>query len=173
MRALFAALILVLAGMASAEVIQGRAVGVLDGDTIDVLTSTKSTIRVRLAGIDAPEKRQAFGARSKQSLSDLVFSKAVMIEAQKTDRYGRLIGKVMVEGIDAGLAQIERGMAWFYRRYESELSIEDRRYYGEAELEAQTNRRGLWVERDPQPPWDWRHNGAAAGQVQNPKPAYP
>ena len=75
--------------------LEGQVVGVLDGDTIDVLTTTKTQVRVRLAGIDAPEKRQAFGNVSKKELSDLVFGKQVTVEWRKKDRYGRTVGKVI------------------------------------------------------------------------------
>lgn len=78
---------------ACADDLAGRVVGILDGDTIDVLTATNTQVRIRLAGIDAPEKKQPFGQSSKQMLSDLVFSKGVTIEWSKKDRYGRIVGK--------------------------------------------------------------------------------
>jgi endonuclease YncB( thermonuclease family) len=84
-------------------------VGVSDGDTITVLDSTRTQHTIRLAGVDAPEKRQAFGNRSKQSLAQLVFKKDVVVDFDKRDRFGRIVGKVIVEGTDICLRQIEQG----------------------------------------------------------------
>ena len=83
-----------------------------DGDTITVLDKTHTQHKIRLAGIDAPEKNQAFGQRAKESLSDLVSSKAVTVETGKTDRYGREVGKVLVDGIDSNLVQVQKGFVW-------------------------------------------------------------
>lgn len=97
--------------------------GVPDGDTITVLDADKVQHKIRLAGIDAQEKKQPFGQRSKESLSDLVFSKAVTVDTNKRDRYGREVGKVLVNGLDANLVQVQRGFAWHYKAYEREQSI--------------------------------------------------
>ena len=141
----------------NAATITGQVVGVADGDTITVLDADKVQHKIRLAGIDAPEKKQAFGNRSKESLSDLVFDKTVNVEADKRDRYGREIGKVFVNGQDVNLVQVERGMAWFYRQYQREQSPNDRKLYEAAEDAAKADRRGLWRDSDPVPPWDFRH----------------
>ncbi len=100
--------------------------GVADGDTITVLDTDKVQHKIRLAGIDAPEKKQPFGNRSKESLSDLVFSKTVTVDTGKTDRYGREVGKVLIDGIDANLVQVQRGFAWHYKAYEREQPAVDR-----------------------------------------------
>jgi len=115
MRTTLLCLLLALACTANAETITGRVVGVADGDTITVLDGDKVQHKIRLSGIDAPEKKQAFGNRSKESLSALAFDKTVDVETSKRDRYGRQIGKVLVNGQDVNLVQVERGMAWFYR----------------------------------------------------------
>ncbi len=108
----FASLLLfTLACTANAETITGRVVGVADGDTITVLDADKVQHKIRLSGIDAPEKKQPFGNRSKESLSALAFDKTVNVETSKRDRYGRQIGKVLVNGRDVNLVQVERGMA--------------------------------------------------------------
>lgn len=150
-RPLLASLLLAAAAVASAEsVLQGRVVGVSDGDTLTVLSAGHDQHRVRLAEIDAPEKSQAYGQRSKQSLSDLVYGKAVTVEVQDTDRYGRLIGQVYAEGVNVNSLQVDRGMAWVYRRYNKTpalLGIEER---------ARAARRGLWADPSPVPPWDYR-----------------
>jgi endonuclease YncB( thermonuclease family) len=159
------ALLCALTALARADVIQGRVVGIADGDTITVLDASKSQHRIRLQGIDAPESRQAFGARSKQHLSDLVFNKEVSIEWEKRDRYGRVLGKVLAGGRDACLAHVRAGMAWHYKHYQDEQSPEDRRLYAEAEREAREARRGLWADPDPTPPWDFRRGGSGAART--------
>ncbi len=153
-----ACLLLALACAAYAETVTGRVVGVADGDTITVLDADMVQHKIRLAGIDAPEKKQAFGNRAKESLSDMVFDKTVNVETEKRDRYGRQIGKVLVDGQDVNLVQVERGMAWFYRQYQREQSPNDRKLYEAAEDAAKAGKRGLWRDSEPVPPWDIRHN---------------
>jgi endonuclease YncB( thermonuclease family) len=110
-RLLLCGLILAVATVVDAETIVGHVVGVSDGDTITVLDAQRVQHKVRLAGIDAPEKAQPFGNRSKESLSELAFNKDVSVETEKLDRYGRSVGKVLVNGHDVNLVQVERGMA--------------------------------------------------------------
>lgn len=121
-----------------------------------MLDSTNTQHKIRLGGIDAPEKKQAFGNVSKKSLSDMVFNQQVDVEWHKEDRYGRKVGKVLVNDEDVNLEQIKRGMAWFYKKYKSELAREDQIIYEQAEHEAEVNQVGLWVEANPIPPWDFR-----------------
>lgn len=149
-------LILISIQSAYADVLNGRVVGVADGDTITVLDSTNTQHKIRLDGIDAPEKKQAFGNVSKKSLSDLVFNKDVEVDWQKVDRYGRKVGKVIIDDVDVNLEQIKRGLAWFYKKYQGELSQADRIAYANAEREAEANQVGLWVDKDPMPPWEFR-----------------
>ncbi len=91
--------------------------GIADGDTLTILDTSNQQHRIRLYGIDAPEKKQPFGSRSKQNLAALAFAKHAVVEWTKPDRYGRIIGKVIVDGQDVGLRQIEAGLAWWYRKY--------------------------------------------------------
>ncbi len=135
--------------MASANIIHGRVVGVSDGDTVTVIDVNKTQYKIRLAGIDAPEKAQAYGQKSKESLSELVFGKQVDVEWSKQDRYGRTVGKIMLAGVDINLEQIKRGMAWHYKQYQNEQSPEDRDAYAQYQSQAQERRVGLW--RDPAP----------------------
>lgn len=144
---------------ATATTLVGKVIGVLDGDTIEVLDSGKVPRRVRLAGIDAPEKAQPFGQRSKQNLSGLVFGKQVEVDGSKTDKYGRTVGKVLVRGADANLAQVRAGFAWHYKEYASEQNVSDRALYSIAEDSARGSRAGLWRDPKPMAPWDWRHGG--------------
>lgn len=140
----------------------GKVVGVSDGDTITVLDANKVQHKIRLAGIDAPEKKQPFGDRSKQHLSDLVFAKDVTVEWDKTDKYGRTIGKVIADGKDVNLEQIRSGFAWHYKQYQGEQSPIDRSVYSAAEIEAISHRSGLWRDPKPTPPWDFRHGARDA-----------
>lgn len=153
---------------ANANALQGKVISVSDGDTITVLDSKNEQYKVRVSGIDAPEKKQPFGQRSKEHMGQLVFGKQVDVEWNKRDRYQRIIGKVMVAEptcrkpdcpkiFDAGLAQITVGMAWWYRQYAREQLSGDRLRYEEAETEARAMRVGLWADKEPTPPWEWRH----------------
>jgi endonuclease YncB( thermonuclease family) len=141
---------------APASTFSARVVSIEDGDTIIVLGATNQSHKIRLHGIDAPEGGQAFGNRSHQNLSDLIFGRDVTIEWSKRDRYGRKVGKVLLDGSDICLEQIKSGMAWHYKYYQSEQSKEDRELYANAETNARTTRRGLWSDTDPIPPWDFR-----------------
>jgi endonuclease YncB( thermonuclease family) len=153
---LLSGLALLVSTTALAAIMVGRVVAVTDGDTIKVLDATNVQHVIRLAGIDAPEKKMPFGQRSKQNLSNLVFGKEAVVEGEKNDRYGRLVGKVLVNGQDANLAQIEAGMAWHYKQYQREQSPADRQTYSDAEESAKSKRLGLWADVDPVPPWAWR-----------------
>jgi endonuclease YncB( thermonuclease family) len=133
-------------------------VGVADGDTVTVLDASRQQYKIRLMGIDAPEKKQAFGNKSKQALSDLVFNKQVSVEFNKTDKYGRTIGKILVDGLDANLEQVKKGMAWHYKQYQKEQSSVDRTAYAKAEELAKAEKLGLWFDPSPTPPWDFRRN---------------
>lgn len=144
------------AELATAELVryEGHVVGVADGDTITVLDKDK----VRLMGIDAPEKSQAFGNVSRQHLAARVFSKVVTIEYAKLDRYRREIGKVLVSGADANLEQVEAGLAWHYEKYAREQTAKDRAAYSLAEERARSLKAGLWRDAEPIAPWDFRRS---------------
>lgn len=159
---------------ASPASLDGRVVGVHDGDTITVLDSSKKQHKIRLAAIDAPELKQAFGTRSRQNLAALVFEKDVAVEWEKPDRYKRIVGKVLLsesgadcafrdcrKSLDAGLQQIRDGMAWHYKQYEREQSPEDRGRYATADRDARAAKRELWADPQPVPPWEWRRAGRA------------
>src|SRR5262245_21415337 len=139
-----------------------KVVCVSDSDTITVLDASNKQHKVRLEGIDAPKSAQDFGSRAKQSLSDLVFGKTVTVTSRKNDRYGRVLGKVTLDGKDINLEQINRGMAWFYRHYAKELRPEDATAYVQAEASAKKVGRGMWADGEPMPPWDFRRSGHPA-----------
>jgi endonuclease YncB( thermonuclease family) len=150
-----------------AETISGIVVGIADGDTLTVLDSERRQHKIRLAGIDAPEKAQPFGQKSKTSLSAMVFNREVEVIGDKKDRYGRTVGKVMAADPncntpacpkihDVNLMQVMSGMAWWYRQYAKEQSPQDRENYEAAEFNAKVRRLGLWADKNPVPPWEWR-----------------
>ena len=140
-----------------ADTLTGRVIGVADGDTITVLDAANVQHKIRLSGIDCPEKSQPYGQAAKQSMSDQVYDRQVSVETSKIDRYGRQIGKVLIGGVDANLEQLKRGLAWHYKKYEREQPPEDRATYAGAEIEARGAGRGLWADPAPVAPWDWRH----------------
>jgi endonuclease YncB( thermonuclease family) len=138
------------------EQLEGRVVGISDGDTISIITPEFVQYKVRLAGIDAPEKRQPFGQVSKQNLSQLIYDKVVVVDWEKQDRYQRLVGKILLDGEDVNLEQIKAGLAWHYRKYKKEQVFEDRLNYLQAEEKARVDKLGLWQDAEPVPPWEWR-----------------
>lgn len=134
--------------------IEGKVIGVHDGDTLTLLIDEDHVPRVRLAGIDAPELKQPFGSRAKQALSRLCFGRRVLVETSGKDKYGRLLGVVFVEEageqIDVNRRLVADGMAWHYARYS------DSRELAEAESQGRRRRLGLWADAEPTPPWEWR-----------------
>ena len=141
-------------------VVEGRIVGVSDGDTVTLLTDDLVQRRVRLRGIDAPEKAQAFGNRSKQALSALVFGRRVSVAYSKVDRYDRWVGRITVgtgdSAVDVSRAMIAQGMAWHYAFYGREQPVGERVGDAEAEQVARLERRGLWRDEAPVAPWEFR-----------------
>jgi endonuclease YncB( thermonuclease family) len=150
------ALALCLVLQVQADTLLGKVINVQDGDTITVLDDTNTQHKIRLAGIDAPEKRQAFGNVSKQSLVDMVAGQSVAVEWVKVDKYRRKVGKVMLASLDVNLVQVKRGLAWHYKKYQGEQSSADQQSYAAAEIEARQVQAGLWRDAEPIPPWDFR-----------------
>lgn len=149
LRCLALALALVL--LAAAGFFEGRVVAVLDGDTVDVLVAGQRQ-RVRLAGIDTPERGQPWAERSKQALSRRVFGKDVRVNEVDVDRYGRTVGELYADGVCVGCELVREGHAWVYRRFSHDPVLL------ELEAEARAARRGLWGLPEAQrvPPWEWR-----------------
>lgn len=133
-----------------ANVLTGKVVSVTDGDTIKVLVKNNTLYKIRLNGIDAPERSQAFGKKSKVNLSKLVSGEIVDVHYKKKDRYGRILGTIYVDNHDVNLRQIEDGYAWVYRRYCK------RSDYYKAEEYARNRKLGLWYDKYPIPPWEYR-----------------
>jgi endonuclease YncB( thermonuclease family) len=130
--------------------ITGKVVAVADGDTLTVLDVVKNPHKIRLHGIDAPEKAQAFGTKAKKSLATLVFQKDVTVTVVDTDRYGRMVGKVKRGDLDVNLALVKGGWCWRYTTYDKKSE------YAAAQAEARAARRGLWADSEPIPPWEFR-----------------
>lgn len=146
------------------EVLRGKVVSVADGDTLTLLDERTREQRIRLSGIDAPEKRQAFGERAKRALSEMAYQRPASAECYKVDRYRRRICVVRIDGMDVGLAMIEQGLAWWYREYAREQTAPERDDYEAAEDLAREQRRGLWRDATPLPPWEWRRARRASGR---------
>ncbi|EDC7434629.1 thermonuclease family protein [Escherichia coli] len=131
--------------------LQGMVIRVLDGDTIEVLQE-RQPVRVRLLNIDAPEKKQPFGRWSTNQLKSLLAGQSVTVSYTQTDRYGRVLGRVVTaNGTEANRQQVLKGAAWVYDRYNTDNSLPA------LQQEAQTQKRGLWADPNPVPPWEWRH----------------
>jgi endonuclease YncB( thermonuclease family) len=156
LRAATLLILIALALPARAAVLTGRVVAVADGDTITVLDAAKVQHKIRLAGIDAPEKGQPYGSRAKENLSRQVYGRTVTVDWQKTDRYGRVVGIVTSGGHDVNLEQVRAGLAWWYREYAREQTATDRQLYEAAEIDARHAHRGLWQDNRPVPPAEWR-----------------
>lgn len=139
-------------GWASADNFRGDVVRILDGDTVEVLDATNQTYRVRLANIDAPEHRQAFGEVSRQALAAMAFRQNVDVIDRGTDQYGRTIGVLMLGDRDLNAAMVAQGMAWVYTHYNSDPSLPA------LERSAQAARAGLWSDPSPTPPWEFRRS---------------
>lgn len=152
------ALAILIASVEPSLACTGRVVGVTDGDTVKVLCDGVET-KVRLDQIDAPERKQAFGTKSKEALSHLVFDRMVRVESSGTDRYGRTLGTLWIGETDANRELVRLGYAWAYRKYLRDESLI------KVEAEAKVARRGLWSEPDPIPPWDFRKVGRERGRA--------
>lgn len=142
---------------ACAEEFSAKVIAVVDGDTVLILRGNKQ-IKVRLAGIDAPEKVQAFGEESKQSLAELVLNKEVRVHSQAVDDYGRLVAQIKVNELNVNYEQVQRGMAWAYSRSNRSNAL---LVLQNGAMEA---KRGLWAQTDPMPPKEWRKAHAVPQQ---------
>ena len=128
-----------------------KVVSISDGDTFRGLTEDKENIKFRIYGIDAPEKYQAFGSRSTQYLADLIFGETVGIKVQEEDYFGRLVVLVFTpDGKDVSAEMLKAGMAWHFKKYDKSKE------YTSFENRAKLKREGLWRDKNPTPPWNFR-----------------
>ena len=140
------------------ERFSGSVVGVTDGDTIAVMHAGRA-VRVRLEGIDCPERGQDFGQRAKQFTSDMAFGKEAVVGVRNVDRYGRLVARVTVDGEDVSLALVRSGLAWHYTKYSRDPEL------AEAEMAAKSAKVGLWSRLDAIPPWEFRQPARGSVRV--------
>ena len=166
-------LLALLAGPLLAAEYSGKVVGVSDGDTLTLLVPDGASfkqVKVRLGEIDTPERRQPYGTRAQQTLSELAYNQQARVVVQDTDRYGRTVGRVYVGGVDVNAELVKQGAAWVYRQYLKDQSLLA------LEAEAKTAKRGLWglPEAERCPPWDWRKGTCATASAPAPRaPAAP
>jgi endonuclease YncB( thermonuclease family) len=168
---LVAVTVLCLPLVGSAEQFTGKVVGIADGDTISVLRAGKA-VKVRLPGVDTPEKAQAFGTQARQFTSELAFQQTVTVLVQTTDQYGRLVGDILLpDGRNLNQELVKAGMAWWYRPYAPNDTV-----LAQLEAEARAAKRGLWADAHPVPPWQWRkakRQAPAPGAAAVPPPDSP
>jgi len=146
------------------EEMTGQVVSIADGDTLTLLVDGRKQVKIRLAEIDTPEKRQPYGNKARQALAALAFKRDVSVMWSEQDRYGRVVGRVFVDGLDVNAEMVRNGHAWVYRQYakdESLFALED---------EARAAKRGLWAmsETDKMPPWEWRRARRNTSKTKSP-----
>ena len=134
------------------QILSGKVVSIADGDTITVLDTDNTEHKIRLLCIDAPERSQDFGTRSKDELASMIAGSDVNVEYTEKDQYGRILGYVDNDSTLSNLEQVKRGMAWVYRKY-----CDTCEYY-DAEVYARNNMLGIWSQPNPIPPWEWRRD---------------
>lgn len=139
--------------MITAALILCSVIKIADGDTLTLRCNDSYNVRIRLSGIDAPEKGQPFGQKSKESLSDICWNTDATYEAQTIDRYGRTVAVVFCNGVEANKEQVRKGMAWVYPKYNKDSMLPV------IEADARSKKAGLWSDREPVAPWDFRKKG--------------
>lgn len=144
------AVLLAFVASLQADEIRGKVVSIADGDTITVLDADKVQHKIRLQGIDAPEKKQAFGTKSKELMGEKVAGQEVVVTWTEKDRYGRVLGEVMIGTRHINLEMVQEGMAWHYKQYSKSKEL------AAAEDEARMAKKGLWADKEPVPPWEFR-----------------
>lgn len=147
----------------SADQLYGRVVRIQHGDTFTLLTSNREEVRVRLAEIDCPERKQSWGKRAWQALADKVFQESILVAVVDVDRYERVVGRVFFDGRDINRELVAEGHAWAYRQYMTDRSLLD------DEAAARSASRGLWGDSRPTPPWEYRRGNRAGGQRSAPE----
>ena len=142
--------ILILCSNANSLELIGKVIKVSDGDTVTILTEDKTQHKIRLNDIDAPEKKQAFGNKSKDNLAKYIAGKTVTVQYQKKDKYKRVLGTIYYNNTDINLQQVKDGYAWVYKKYSNNQT------YHKAEKLARDKRVGLWIDKNPLEPWEFR-----------------
>ena len=165
----FLLLCLLAVNQSFAESFSGKVVSVADGDTITVLRvqgDTKTPVKIRLAGIDTPEKSQDYGNKAKQALSSKVYGKTVTVTFETKDRYGRTIGDIHLNGVWINLQMVSEGWAWHYKQYSKDKQL------AAAEIASRNTRKGLWADQNkPVPPWEYRRGQRSSQSTRKPAEA--
>ncbi len=143
-------LILLFCSYANSLELVGKVIKVSDGDTITLLTDDKVSHKIRLNDIDAPEKKQAFGNKSRDNLASYIAGEIVTVKYKSKDKYGRVLGTIYFDNLDINLQQVKNGYAWVYKQYSKNQT-----YYQE-EQKARDLKKGLWIEKEPIAPWEFR-----------------
>jgi endonuclease YncB( thermonuclease family) len=133
----------------TAGTLVGRVVKIADGDTLTIVIDGQQE-KIRLSDIDTPERKQPYGTRAKQALSELTFGKTISVLTTTKDRYGRVIGHITADGVDVNAELVRLGYAWVYRRYSNDKELIH------LEENARSGGLGLWADSNPIPPWEWR-----------------
>lgn len=144
------------------ESITGKVIAVSDGDTIKILVD-KTTYKIRLNGVDCPEKNQDYGQKAKQFTSDMVYDKVVTADVKDKDRYGRYVADVIIDDTTLNKELVRNGFAWHYKQYSNDEELST------LEDEARGSQVGLWADSEPIPPWDFRHGSSSADSTTNSK----
>jgi endonuclease YncB( thermonuclease family) len=133
-------------------VLTGDVVKIADGDTLTLLTADKEQVKIRLAEIDTPERKQPYYQKAKQALADRVFRETIAVEIIDWDRYGRAVGKISLNGEHVNAWMVAEGHAWVYRKYSDDPKML------ELETAAREKKLGIWglSESEQMPPWEWR-----------------
>lgn len=147
----FLGLLFTLSNFAHADLF-GKVIKVSDGDTITILTGDKKPVRIRLENIDTPEHGQPYGTQARNFTNTLVYSKFVKVHSSGQDQYGRTLGTIYLNDQNVNKAIVQNGYAWAYRRYLQDSS------YISLENDAKSHKRGLWRDKNPIEPSQWRHN---------------
>ena len=145
--------VLILAAVSASgaeKTLTGKVIRVADGDTVTILLKDKTEQRIRFQAIDAPEHAQDFGSASRKFLNDLVYGKTILVKVDKIDKHNRVVGRVYLDDTDVELESLKAGMSWHYSFFNQEKAL------AEAQAEAQKAKRGLWSQKNPINPQDWR-----------------
>jgi endonuclease YncB( thermonuclease family) len=154
-----------------AWLVQGEVTRVSDGDTVTVLDAAHEAHKIRLAAIDAPERRQPHGDAARQALGAAVLHQQVQATCSKRDRYRREVCSLQLGSADISLDLLRAGLAWHYLAYVREQPREQAHRYAAAQDEARLAARGLWADRDAVPPWSWRRGERASPAASAPPPS--
>lgn len=162
---LFLFALILLPTISFSTTITGKVISVADGDTITILTQQHEQIKIRLSAVDTPEGNQAYGNKAKAFTSFLVKGKNVSIEPETIDKYGRTVAMVFVNGLNLNKEIVANGQGWVYRKYCKGAFCDE---WLEMEKKAREAKIGLWADKDPTPPWEWRHGQNNGGNTGGP-----